>query len=234
MGGKGPQQQGGMGNMPGNAVSPQSSDPSSFNMGGPLGQGPGGGPSFNPGLGPNRLGPKMMMPPPSPANGPPKDQNNGPGGPNNAKNPNMPTNHGSPRNHPPNNNNQNNNNSGQTPNANGTGPPTPAPGNQQIQNQGGGPGPGQLGVGGQNMAPSPSSLMGGPPMNVSAMGGQPSLGGADMAGGIFSSDFIQSVASSLDELDGTLFRPDGDINFERDFGQWFNPDDVGGALDGLK
>ncbi|KAF8952458.1 hypothetical protein BDZ97DRAFT_1930779 [Flammula alnicola] len=23
----------------------------------------------------------------------------------------------------------------------------------------------------------------------------------------------------------TLFRPDGDLDFERDFGQWFNPDD---------
>jgi len=70
-------------------------------------------------------------------------------------------------------------------------------------------------------------------MNIS-MGNQSSLATpTDMAAGIFSSDFIQSVASSLDELDGNLFRPDGDINFERDFGQWFNPDDVG-ALDGMK
>jgi collagen type III alpha len=44
---------------------------------------------------------------------------------------------------------------------------------------------------------------------------------------LFPTDFIHSVASSLDEFDTSIFRPDGDINFERDFGQWFNPDDVG-------
>jgi len=79
------------------------------------------------------------------------------------------------------------------------------------------------------MAPSPSSILGGgPPMNTSSMGGQPSLGGDMSSAAIFSTDFIQSVASSLDEFDTSLFRPDGDINFERDFGQWFNPDDVSG------
>jgi collagen type III alpha len=30
-----------------------------------------------------------------------------------------------------------------------------------------------------------------------------------------------------------MFRPDGDINFERDFGQWFNQDG-GGPLDSMK
>ncbi|KAF8145926.1 hypothetical protein K438DRAFT_1991400 [Mycena galopus ATCC 62051] len=45
---------------------------------------------------------------------------------------------------------------------------------------------------------------------------------------LFSSEFIQSVANGLDEfVDVRLFRGDGDLNFERDFGQWFNPDDVG-------
>ncbi|KAJ6527497.1 hypothetical protein B0H19DRAFT_542111 [Mycena capillaripes] len=44
----------------------------------------------------------------------------------------------------------------------------------------------------------------------------------------FSSDFIQTVANGLDEfVDIGLFRGDGDLKFERDFGQWFNPDDVG-------
>ncbi|KAF7346907.1 Leunig-like protein [Mycena venus] len=44
----------------------------------------------------------------------------------------------------------------------------------------------------------------------------------------FSSEFTQSIASALDEfVDIGLFRGDGDLNFERDFGQWFNPDDVG-------
>ncbi|KAJ7268287.1 hypothetical protein C8J57DRAFT_1324828, partial [Mycena rebaudengoi] len=44
---------------------------------------------------------------------------------------------------------------------------------------------------------------------------------------LFSTDFIQSIANGLDEFDVGLFRGDGDLNFERDFGQWFNPDDVG-------
>jgi collagen type III alpha len=45
---------------------------------------------------------------------------------------------------------------------------------------------------------------------------------------LFTRDFIQSVANGLDEfVDVGLFRGDGDLNFERDFGQWFNPDDVG-------
>ncbi|KAJ8096370.1 hypothetical protein PM082_011532 [Marasmius tenuissimus] len=35
----------------------------------------------------------------------------------------------------------------------------------------------------------------------------------------------------LGDLDGGLFRPDGDINFERDFGQWFNHSDDVATLD---
>ncbi|KAJ7626316.1 hypothetical protein DFH06DRAFT_1481191 [Mycena polygramma] len=43
---------------------------------------------------------------------------------------------------------------------------------------------------------------------------------------IFSDEFIQSVANGLDEfVDVGLFRGDGDLDFERDFGQWFVPDD---------
>ncbi|KAJ6478479.1 hypothetical protein C8R47DRAFT_1322969 [Mycena vitilis] len=46
---------------------------------------------------------------------------------------------------------------------------------------------------------------------------------------IFSNESIQSVASGLDEfVDVGLFRGDGDLDFERDFGQWFNPDDAMG------
>ncbi|PBK99951.1 hypothetical protein ARMGADRAFT_1008441 [Armillaria gallica] len=60
----------------------------------------------------------------------------------------------------------------------------------------------------------------------------PSSAGSDMSAALFTPDFIQSVANSLDEFDPSFLRPDGDINFERDFAQWFNhPDDVGGALD---
>ncbi|KAJ7643324.1 hypothetical protein DFH06DRAFT_1477112 [Mycena polygramma] len=43
---------------------------------------------------------------------------------------------------------------------------------------------------------------------------------------IFSAEFIQSVANGLDQfVDVGLF---GDLNFERDFAQWFNPDDAMG------
>ncbi|KAK0215884.1 hypothetical protein EDD85DRAFT_444888 [Armillaria nabsnona] len=60
----------------------------------------------------------------------------------------------------------------------------------------------------------------------------PPSAGPDMSAALFTPDFIQNVANSLDEFDPSFLRPDGDINFERDFGQWFNhPDDVGGALD---
>ncbi|KAK7022883.1 hypothetical protein VNI00_016870 [Paramarasmius palmivorus] len=45
---------------------------------------------------------------------------------------------------------------------------------------------------------------------------------------MFSNEFMQSVANHLEDFDTNLFRPDGDINFERDFGQWFSdPGDVG-------
>jgi collagen type III alpha len=218
-----PQQGGGLNNMAGSPGGP--SDPSTFNLGAPpQGHGPpGSGPSFNPGT--NRM--KMMPPPaPSPNMNGPKDQNGGPGGggPNNpnGKNQNQGqgggnNSDGSPRNQPPN----VGNNGGQTPNTGGTGPPTPGPQQnhqqQQQQQQNQGPGPGQ------NIAPSP--LLGGPP----------SLGPDSLSSNIFSTDFIQSVASSLDEFDPAIFRPDGDINFERDFGQWFNQDAMGGgSLDTMK
>lgn len=74
-------------------------------------------------------------------------------------------------------------------------------------------------------------------MNPSSMGSAPppappsSVPPPDM-NNLFSNEFITSVASSLDEFDPSLFRPGDDINFERDFGQWFNPDDMTtGGLD---
>ncbi|KAL0063029.1 hypothetical protein AAF712_010052 [Marasmius tenuissimus] len=48
---------------------------------------------------------------------------------------------------------------------------------------------------------------------------------------MFDSQFLSSVTSHLGDLDGGLFRPDGDINFERDFGQWFNHSDDVATLD---
>ncbi|KAK0489385.1 hypothetical protein IW261DRAFT_1444734 [Armillaria novae-zelandiae] len=59
-----------------------------------------------------------------------------------------------------------------------------------------------------------------------------SSAGPDMSAALFTPHFIQRVANLLDEFDPSFPGSDGDINFERDFGQWFNhPDDVGGALD---
>ncbi|KAL0563906.1 hypothetical protein V5O48_018152 [Marasmius crinis-equi] len=44
---------------------------------------------------------------------------------------------------------------------------------------------------------------------------------------MFSAEFIASITTQLEDFDSQLFQPEGDINFERDFGQWFNhPDDV--------
>ncbi|KAK1227992.1 hypothetical protein PQX77_008983 [Marasmius sp. AFHP31] len=44
---------------------------------------------------------------------------------------------------------------------------------------------------------------------------------------MFSNEFLSSVTSQLEDFDSQLFRPDGDINFERDFGNWFDhPDDI--------
>ncbi|KAJ7460737.1 hypothetical protein FB451DRAFT_1563197 [Mycena latifolia] len=193
-----------------NAGSP-GSDPS-FNPGGvpmPPGPGgpgqqqqqqPGGQQQFAPGSrlsGPPNAKPMSMLPPPSPA----KDQNA-----QNKDNKGPSNGHpeGSPRNQPL---------SG--PNPPGTAPPTPG-GPNQGQGQ-----PGQN----QNMA-SPGMLMnpGTSSMNPAAMPLPPPAPPSDT---LFSAEFIQSVATGLDEFDVGLFRGDGDINFERDFGQWFNPDDVG-------
>jgi hypothetical protein len=76
-----------------------------------------------------------------------------------------------------------------------------------------------------------TSMLGGPTLGPPGLNPGPGMGPG--GGDIFSSDFINSVASTLDrfeDLDQSLFRPDGDINFERDFGQWFQPDDTGGSI----
>jgi hypothetical protein len=171
----------------------------SFSPSGPQGQGQ--GPQFSTGGGPNnRMGQNKSMarmPPPSPVMNPTAKDQSGSNKDNKGGNPNA-NGHpeGSPRNQP--NTGQGGNNAGQG----GTAPPTPAPVPQN------------------NMTtPSPSAIL----SNPSAMN-QPGQSGPEMPSNIFSNDFIQSVASSLDEFDPTVFRPDGDINFERDFGQWFNDD----------
>ncbi|KAK1231014.1 hypothetical protein PQX77_005875 [Marasmius sp. AFHP31] len=48
---------------------------------------------------------------------------------------------------------------------------------------------------------------------------------------MFANEFLSTVTSQLEDFDSQFFRLDGDIDFKRDFGQWFNhPDDVS-ALD---
>lgn len=194
------------------------SDPS-FNPGVPMPPGaggpgpgqqgpPGGQGQFAPGsrlAGPPNAKPMSMLPPPSPA----KDQNV------KQENKGPPNGHpeGSPRNQPL-----------LGPNPPGTAPPTPGPNQGQPGQQGQGQGPGQ------NTAPSPGMMINPNPgsMNPVAMALPPAPSSAD---NLFSTDFIQSVAGGLDEFDVGMFRGDGDINFERDFGQWFNPDDVGGSME---
>ncbi|KAF7309511.1 hypothetical protein MIND_00321900 [Mycena indigotica] len=92
-----------------------------------------------------------------------------------------------------------------------TGPPTP---------QGG-------------MAPSPGLMMNpNGPMNPAGNGGGGAMslapGSAPPTEPLFSTDFMQNMGGSLEDVD-LFFRQDADINFERDFGQWFNSaDDVPG------
>lgn len=170
----------------------------------PFNQGP-GQPPF-PGPQNNRLGqnkPMGMMPPPSPAGGPPKEQpkdvNKQPG-PNGVE--------GSPRNQQP---------------------PNPAAGGQGPPNQGGGqvstapPTP----SGTSSMtAPSPSAVVNGTPTINPAT--QPTTSLPEVPASFLTNEFMQSVASTLDEFDTqALFRPeDTGINFEQDFREWFNPDDL--------
>ncbi|KAK7031491.1 hypothetical protein R3P38DRAFT_2701217 [Favolaschia claudopus] len=102
------------------------------------------------------------------------------------------------------------------PNAPGTAPPTPNSTPQQP------PGP----QGGNSMAPSPGLMMN-PNVSTGAMNsvGMPLPPSATPTDTIFNSDFMQNMEDFVSDVG--LFRGDGDLNFERDFGQWFNPDDVG-------
>ncbi|KAJ7272599.1 hypothetical protein B0H12DRAFT_1228622 [Mycena haematopus] len=217
------QQQGHPGNRmsmsgPMNAGSP-GSDPS-FNpngviqagVGGPGQQQQFGGPGNRLSGPQNPKAPMGMLPPPSPA----KDQNKDNKGPNGLVD-------GSPRNQPLSN-----------PNAPGTAPPTPnSSGQQQQQQQQGGQQQQQNQGQQQQNTPAAQTLMMNPNVNPGAMNNValPLPPAPSATDNLFSSEFIQSVANGLDEfVDVGLFRGDGDLNFERDFGQWFNPDDVGMEL----
>ncbi|KAE9405442.1 hypothetical protein BT96DRAFT_916167, partial [Gymnopus androsaceus JB14] len=79
-----------------------------------------------------------------------------------------------------------------------------------------------------SMNHSASSMLGGNP-------GPPHMAGMMISGTtpdlpLFSADFMNDIGGALDTFDPSIFRDSGDLNFERDFGQWFNPNDQ--ALDG--
>ncbi|KAH0836851.1 hypothetical protein J3R83DRAFT_8639 [Lanmaoa asiatica] len=174
-----------------------------------------GEPPFNPGPGQqpfpgpqnNRMGQNKsmgMMPPPSPAGGPPKEQ------PKDVKQPGQNGAEGSPRNQQP----SNSATGGQgPPNSGGgaqvsTAPPTPSATSSSIT------------------APSPSAVVNGTPTINPAT--QPTTSLPEVPANFLTTEFMQSVASTLDDFDTqALFRPeDTGINFEQDFREWFNPDDL--------
>ena len=82
---------------------------------------------------------------------------------------------------------------------------------------------------------NPDDFVGGPSGGGVLPGLPPPSGmGGPTDMGMFDGAFM-NLPDTLDFDPTTMFRPDGgDLNFERDFGQWFNPDDVGAGLDGMK
>jgi collagen type III alpha len=165
----------------------------------PFNQGPGQQPF--PGPQNNRLGqnkPMGMMPPPSPAGGPPKEQ------PKDVK-PGLNGAEGSPRNQQP---------------------PNPATGGQGPPNQSGGgqvntAPPTPSATSSSITAPSPSAVNGTPTINPAT---QPTTSLPEVPASFLTNEFMQSVANTLDEFDTqSLFRPEEGINFEQDFREWFNP-----------
>ncbi|OBZ74029.1 hypothetical protein A0H81_06476 [Grifola frondosa] len=72
-------------------------------------------------------------------------------------------------------------------------------------------------------APSPSSIL----SNTPSMSHQSLTSSDPMSSRLFPNDFIQSVASTLEELDPpAIFRQDGDFDFERDLAEWFRAQSV--------
>lgn len=166
----------------------------------------GQGSQFAGGGGPNnRMNQKGMMLPPSPASGPSKDQSGQNKDKSGQPNPNNRP-EGSPRN-PPRTPAQGGSNMG-NPGQGGTAPPTP------------------------NMAaPSPSAILGNPTSGMNTSG-QPMAPSSDPMAIFGGTDFIGSMPT-LDAFDeASLSKAGFDMDFERDFGQWFNPEnDVTGSLD---
>lgn len=188
-----------MANLPGGGAGTPTPGEPPFNSG--PGQAPFPGPQ-------NRMGqnkPMGMMLPPSPAGGPPKEQPkdvNKPPGQSGAE--------GSPRNQ-------------QAPNpaTGGQGPPNPSGGVQVSTAP-----PTPSATSSSMTAPSPSAVVNGTPTINPAT--QPTTSLPEVPANFLTSEFMQSVASTLDDFDTqALFRPeDTGINFEQDFREWFNPDDL--------
>lgn len=163
----------------------------------------GQGPQFAGGVGPNnRMTQKGMMLPPSPVGGLPKDQS----GQNKDKGGQSSTNsrpEGSPRN------------------------PPRTPG----QGSSGNPGQGGTAPATPNMAaPSPSAILSNPSSVMNQAG--PSMVSSTDPMAIFGgTDFMGSIPA-LDSFDDASLKANFDVDFERDFGQWFNPEnEVAGSLD---
>ena len=145
--------------------------------------------------------PTNMMPPPSPAGGHPKEQvkdGNKPPGAPNGASHVVPRSPSAWFPKPP--------SSGNTQGS--TAPPTPNGTNSSFT------------------APSPSGVNGTPAMNPAVQPTSNAL--PDVPSNLVTHDFIQTVV--LEDFDpSTLFsRLDDSINFEQDFREWFNPDDMEG------
>lgn len=72
--------------------------------------------------------------------------------------------------------------------------------------------------------PSPaSSMLGNLPLPPSHMPGMMSNG---MSSDMFGADFMSDITTELVPFDPIIFRDAEDLNFERDFALWFNPNEV--------
>lgn len=158
----------------------------------------GGGPQFGPGPTNKPMGNNMMPPPPSPGMKHAQQAKDGNSDPNNRS-------ENSPQTH----------NMGQPGGQNQGG---------QSQQQSGGPGtapPTPVSNPGQGMTPDTSSS------NLAGNGSQQQgVGAGDVGTAIFSPDLFRSMMQDDFDSAGFLRTDAGDLNFERDFGQWFNPDEM--------
>jgi hypothetical protein len=162
----------------------------------------GQGPQFAGAVPNNRMNQKGMMLPPSPAGGPSKDQS-GQNKDKGGQSTSANRPEGSPRN-PPRTPGQGGSTTG-NPGQGGTAPPTP------------------------NMT-APSPILVNPTSGMNPTG-QPMVSPSDPMSIFGGTDFIGSMPT-LDAFDDASLKAGFDVDFERDFGQWFNPEnDVAGSLD---